>query len=117
MSRHCVRCNRDLPARGPARGQRIYCPACENQWKLSQPMEDILLAMVSGWGLGSGSSSIFLQKGGVGKGGQVNRVNSSTVWALSRRGLIECKHSFPTSKWRLTPQGRKIAKGLADAAK
>lgn len=112
MSRHCARCSRDLPARG----QRLYCSACERQWKLSAPMEDILLAMVSGWDLGSGSSSSFLQKGGVGKGGTANRVNSSTVWALQRRGLIKCHHAFPTSKWKLTPQGGKIAKGLADAA-
>ncbi len=62
--------------------------------------------MQSGWELGTttryaNGTRAWLQKGGIGKGGESRNISSATVHALSKKGLIKSEYSVPTKKWRL----------------
>lgn len=74
--------------------------------KLTKTQQGVIYLMQSGWELGTsiaggGSGRSWLQKGGVGKGGESRTISSATVHALDRKGLIKSEYSFPTKKWRL----------------
>jgi hypothetical protein len=74
---------------------------------------DVILKMRSGWQLGEstafGRSRSWLQKGGIGRGGETITVHGNTVAALRQRKLIELVgKDFPTQCYRLT--GRKVGK-------
>lgn len=74
--------------------------------KISKAQQRVVTLMEEGWELGWSSSiggRIWLQKNGVGRGGETERVLPATAMALIKAGIIVCdKPSFPTSKYRLT---------------
>lgn len=47
----------------------------------------------------------WVQKNGVGKGGESIRVEASTFKALKEKGLIKEEYNYPTSTYRLTESG------------
>ncbi len=76
--------------------------------KLSKSQEHVVDRMRSGWGLGSsismsGDSNLaWLQEGGVGRGGDMEKVRWDTFQALLRKGVITRKgHCFPAVKYKL----------------
>lgn len=62
--------------------------------------------MQKGWQLGwsmSFDSRAWLQKGGIGRGGDCKYVSQSTVLSLWRKGLIEKdEEKYPTKTFKLT---------------
>lgn len=79
---------------------------------LSKVQAEVLALLQSGeWELGESvarlsGSRYWLQKGGVGRGGESREVRWSTAKALIDAGLIEAPYAFPTLKYRLTEKGR-----------
>ena len=62
--------------------------------KLSTTQQRILDLMSNGWELGENLGCNYygrIQKGGLGKGGEVITVSFSTISALEKRGLIKAK--------------------------
>ncbi|MCB7130196.1 MAG: hypothetical protein J3T61_11735 [Candidatus Brocadiales bacterium] len=82
--------------------------------KLTKPMKTVLRLMGSGWELGSGTGSMdgppFLQKGGVGYGGDTAKTNWNTIGGLLDRKLIVQHYKFPTATYSLTPLGHRALK-------
>ena len=82
--------------------------------KLTKAMKAVLGLMASGWGLGAGSGIMagrpWLQKGGIGRGGETINTNWNTVAALGFRKLIKQHYKFPTATFSLTPLGRRALK-------
>ena len=78
--------------------------------KLSKAQSEILRMMATGWELGLSMTmdgGFWIQKGGLGRGGDSQNVHHGTAGALENRGLIErCEYSFPTQRLRLTEAGR-----------
>ena len=81
--------------------------------KLSSTQRDILQLMSSGWELGEdmgANSHAWIQKGGLGRGGETKNVNSNTLYALWRGNYIEtAKEMFPTRRFKLTEKGKSIS--------
>lgn len=72
----------------PTKAQRQVIDLLEAGWEL-------------GWSLTMGGR-VWLQKGGVGCGGETLTVRASTANALLKEGILVCeKRDFPTSKYRL----------------
>ena len=77
-------------------------------WKyseLSKTQKEIVNLMRNGWELGgsmSGSGGDWIQKGGLGKGGDSKNVNANTTFALYKKGVI-CRglRKFPTEHYLL----------------
>lgn len=73
--------------------------------KLTKAQDRVVSLMKEGWELGWSNTMdgrVWLQKGGVGRGGQTERVLVATASALCKAGVIVCdKREFPTSKYRL----------------
>tara|TARA_Y100000310_G_C20686245_1_gene819215 strand:- start:1215 stop:1466 length:252 start_codon:yes stop_codon:yes gene_type:complete len=73
--------------------------------KLSRAQQHVLDRMKDGWELGRSSTfegGAWLQKDGLGRGGQTETVNSATLIVLWRNGLIVPVGShFPTQKYTL----------------
>jgi len=70
--------------------------------KLSKTQQEVIDLMKNDWELGtsmSGEHHSWLQKGGLGKGGESKTVSSATVHALYRKGLIKSIDVFPTRKY------------------
>ena len=83
--------------------------------KLSPAQADVIDRMTNGWELGVSvtmNGRAWLQKGGVGKGGETKAVSISTLSALSHLGLIvRAKDGFPTVVYSLTPAAKAPLKG------
>lgn len=81
--------------------------------KLSKTQLEVLRLMASGeWELGFtsgfGDAHYWMQKGGLGRGGETKKINVKTGHALYRKGFTELsKLGFPTSHYRLTEKGQK----------
>lgn len=77
--------------------------------KLTKAQERVVSRMKDGWELGWSSTMegrVWLQKGGVGRGGESEKVSTATAHALLKAGVIVCdKRGFPTSKYRLSTSG------------
>jgi len=80
--------------------------------KISKVQRKIILRMREGWELGQEMgfhSSHWLQKKGIGKGGESLDVRVDTVHALFKRKLIQTKsQDYPIRKYELTEKGREI---------
>lgn len=82
--------------------------------KLSKAQRDLLEKIASGeWELGTSTAmasrrrSAWIQRGGIGRGGEAVAVSHATVHALYRRGMITYgDKSFPTRTWKVTEKGR-----------
>lgn len=71
----------------------------------------ILSRMADGWALGvshaNNSGGAWLQKNGIGRGGETISVMASTFRGLRNKGFIEVKRKgFPASEMQLTQAGR-----------
>jgi len=67
---------------------------------------EILRLLREGWELGLDhyGHEPWLQKDGLGKGGETRQAHSASFWALKRKGLIELiKDGFPSSRYGLVP--------------
>lgn len=77
---------------------------------------EVLTLMNEGWEMGVSTSYINagfakLQRGGIGRGGEVRKIHNKTFDSLLERGLIKKrKHGFPASIFQLTDTGRKAIK-------
>jgi len=85
--------------------------------KLSPKLIEILVLMNSGWELGrSNTSSLgwWLQKGGIGKGGETNEIHGRTnMYMLTNSKLIASNgYGFPTQKYYLTEEGKQFLKDI-----
>lgn len=87
--------------------------------KLSKTQLEVIRLMKEGWELGRNVTNgrdvghqWWMQKGGLGYGGEDKTVNSATAWKLYHLGLI-CKPNpnleFPTEHWALTEEGKNVA--------
>jgi hypothetical protein len=78
--------------------------------KLTKAQQEVIDLMRQGWELGVSTTADgrwWLQKGGLGRGGETNNVNANTAHALLRAGLIRSAgYSFPTQHYLLTDKGR-----------
>jgi hypothetical protein len=73
--------------------------------------DEILKLLREGWAIGlSGGqhASWWMQKNGLGRGGEHRDVHSASAFALYKKGLIEIKgaRSFPHTEYQLTELGR-----------
>jgi hypothetical protein len=78
--------------------------------KLTPLQRDVLQKMKDGWPMGVSydGDHRWLQKNGVGRGGECIRVHASTFKGLSLRGLIHMvKCNYPTRTWGITEAGLK----------
>jgi len=77
---------------------------------------EILRLMASGWELGLECVMLaryWMQKGGLGYGGEARNVHATTAHSLRKKGLIERnpnKPYFPSIHYRLSEKGRKALK-------
>jgi len=86
--------------------------------KLSKNQLEVLRLMSEGWELGrshgfDGDRPWWMQKGGLGRGGDSKKVNSNTTFSLYKKGLIykpDPKTEFPTEHWALTEKGKEAIK-------
>lgn len=75
--------------------------------KLTQAQEKVISRLNDGWELGwsqtmASRRAVWLQKGGVGRGGESETVSVATATILLREGVIECeRREFPVTKYRL----------------
>jgi len=75
-----------------------------NKVKLSKQQDKAIKLMKDGWELGCSETSgkCWLQKGGLGSGGNTEKVKESTISALEKKGLITYnKRDYPFHKWKL----------------
>ena len=86
--------------------------------KLSKAQRELLEKIASGeWELGTNTAmasrrSAWIQRGGIGRGGETVGVSRATVHALLRRGMIAYgDKSFPTRTWKVTEKGRQALEG------
>ena len=80
--------------------------------KLSKAQKEIVGLMKDGWELGHSQGMhprAWIQKGGVGRGGDTMKMSMSTFHVLLDKNLVELSlKSFPTSKYNLTELGKSI---------
>jgi hypothetical protein len=80
--------------------------------KLSKAQAEVVRKMKNGWELGEStglSSRCWLQKGGIGKGGEAQSVSHATATVLLRAGIIEyAKKQYPTFTYKLAPKADHI---------
>jgi hypothetical protein len=81
-----------------------------NPMKLSKAQKEIVDLMKDGWELGHSRgmhTRTWIQKGGVGRGGDTKSISVSTFHILLDKKLVELSiESFPTSKYNLTELGK-----------
>lgn len=80
--------------------------------KLSPTQREIIDCMKNGWELGTSmmiDGGSWLQKGGLGHGGEHRKVSTVSVHALQKLGLIIPIRGFPTQRWKLA---RKLTEDL-----
>lgn len=81
--------------------------------KLSKSQLELLKLMADGWELGkdaTGSSGWWMQKGGLGRGGEAKNVHLTTAHNSYKKGLIkrdDTKPHFPSTHYCLTEKGKK----------
>lgn len=80
--------------------------------KLSQRQQEVIDLMKAGWELGRSIGGLtnrsWMQKDGLGRGGETKDVHSNTFFALEDKGLIEVEYEkYPRAKYRLTNKGRR----------
>jgi len=85
----------------------------KKKWKinLTPSQKEVIKLMREGWELGaSGSTSNhWLQKDGVGRGGETKKINNSIAFVLREKNLIFCpEYHFPSSTYLLTELGKTI---------
>lgn len=76
--------------------------------KISDTQKHVLQRMADGWALGTSSgfhTSAWLQEKGLGRGGEVEYIRISTVFALQTKELIVGKWKYPNTQWYLTKRG------------
>ena len=77
--------------------------------RLSKAQAEIVELLSSGWELGISRDlrgRIWIQHGGIGRGGETKEVRSNTFYALWKAKIIICvKESFPVSIYHLAPTG------------
>jgi len=81
----------------------------KRKMKLSKLQQEVIDLMNNGWELGRDvtyNGRCWMQKGGLGCGGNTKKVGHNTVHALYRKGLIEEHYRFPTAKYTLTSKAR-----------
>ncbi len=82
----------------------------EETIKLSEPQQAVIYLMQEGWELGKSltmDGRAWMQKNGLGKGGESKDVRTTTLFALVDRGLIEGKaREFPKQRYVLTEKGK-----------
>lgn len=77
---------------------------------LSEAQRRVIEKMRDGWGLGADRTfdgpKPWLQRNGVGKGGETERVATGTYHALRVRKIIVCEdeRAFPTVTWKLADE-------------
>ena len=75
------------------------------QAKLSPAQQTVVDLMADGWELGASmtfDSRCWLQHGGIGKGGEMKNVRSSTFSALLyKRVIVQTSREFPTATYSL----------------
>ena len=85
--------------------------------KLSQRQLEVLRLLKEGWELGHyftwGTIDCWLQKNGLGFGGETKKVNLNTLHSLRNRGLItfagrKLKDSLSMSRYKLTEKGLEV---------
>lgn len=80
--------------------------------KLSKAQTQVVAKMKEGWQLGRDNTATggwWLQKDGLGRGGDTITVNGNSAHALFKSGVIqEKKWGFPTSLWELTKYGKSV---------
>ncbi len=73
--------------------------------ELSPKQKEIVDLMRNGWELGSSMSlngGDWIQKGGLGRGGESKNVNANTSYALYKKGvIIQVKQAFPKIHYAL----------------
>jgi hypothetical protein len=72
--------------------------------KLSEKQQQVIDLMQDGWQLGMdnfNNGRTWLQKNGIGHGGDCIDVRRNTVESLEKKGLIKAKWGFPTSIFSL----------------
>lgn len=73
--------------------------------KLSKTQEEVVSLMKEGWEMGHSMTmdgNTWIQKNGVGRGGECKTVYANTYAALSRKGFLECiSEEFPTMRFHL----------------
>lgn len=81
---------------------------------MSRSQQDVITKMKEGWELGRSTMGVYrssnprcwLQKGGLGKGGETQHISLATLWALLDRKLIKQIDDFPTIRYILTERGQ-----------
>lgn len=79
--------------------------------KLSKAQGEVVRLMREGWELGKSegmSGGAWLQKNGVGRGGETKTISISTYLALYTKRIIAGEYTFPTSKYSLTELGKNV---------
>lgn len=82
--------------------------------KPTPAQQEVINHMAAGWQLGRNSGfgnrippREWLQKGGIGKGGESKPVRGGTVMSLTDKGLIKpYKGNYPVTTYVLTEEGR-----------
>ena len=76
--------------------------------KLSKAQQRVIDLMSEGWELGHSrgyQTSAWMQKDGIGRGGDSEKVNANTFFALRGKGLITvAREGFPTNVYKLCSQ-------------
>jgi hypothetical protein len=80
--------------------------------KLSDNQKEVIKLMREGWGLGKSnglSTRSWLQKNGIGRGGEAKTISNNTFLSLVKKKLIaQKKYDFPTATYILTELGKTI---------
>ncbi len=72
--------------------------------KLTRVQEALLEKLRNGWEAGTSNDArgrSWIQYKGIGRGGQAETVNGSTLHALAKAGHIKMVYGFPTKRWVL----------------
>ena len=86
------------------------CYVKKNTMKLSKTQKNVIQLMQDGWELGRDNyrNRAWLQKNGLGCGGDTVDVNMNTFNSLYDKNLFTVKYNFPTSLCVLTKLGKTI---------
>jgi len=80
--------------------------------KLSEPQQEVICLMQEGWELGQSlviNGRAWMQKNGLGRGGESKDVRAQTFRALVRKGLIGgLAREFPKQRYVLTEKGKQF---------
>ncbi len=87
-------------------------PAPKPTVKLSKTQQEVVDLIKSGWELGQGGSSsnyrVWLQFGGVGRGGESKTISKATLRMLLKKEIVVFhERNYPLDTYKLTPAGRR----------